>query len=58
MLTEIVKLELKEAKQKKTWIYLPPPPPNRIKPKACRHGEVRIIYSKGEVNGISSPVNC
>jgi hypothetical protein len=46
---EINQIEQKEAQKKKSWIYLPPPPPNKVKPRALTRSKVRHIYTQNEM---------
>jgi hypothetical protein len=36
-----------DAQAKKSWIYLPPPPPNKVRPRALRRGRVVILMKGG-----------
>jgi hypothetical protein len=45
---EIHQLEQKEALKKKSWIYLPPPPPNKVRPRALTRSKIRQIFPQNE----------
>ena len=46
MKIQIVIEEFELAKEKKTWIYRTPPPPNKMKPRALRRGKITVIFDK------------